>query len=157
MYRPISFAVGLMLLAGCSPPESAAVEEAGRALMAALNANDVDGILAGLTPGHMTMAPDEPILPNGPRLRSWHEARIAETNTEFEMTTESIVVAEDWAIQRWSAVVTSGPRFGSSSTNDYQKGIWVWQRQADGEWKLDGSIWNSDDRSGPVVRLLHTP
>lgn len=153
MYRHIPLAVAMMFIVGCEPQLSAtsseadraAVEEASEVLIAALNANDIDGILAGLTPGHVTMAPNEPVLPNGPVLRPWHEARIAAVDAKFEITTDSMVVAGDWAIQRWRSKVTATPRDGSSSTSDSLKGIWVWQRQTDGGWKLDCSIWNSDN------------
>jgi ketosteroid isomerase-like protein len=154
MSRVFPLALGLMLLAGCSPQETgtsietdrAAVEEVSRAGQSAIRANDIDAILAVLTVDHLTMAPNQPILPNGPDLRSWHEARIAAAPTaEFETTTESMVISGDMAIQRWSTNVSVASPDGGPPITDKLKGLWVWQRQPDDTWKLYWSIWNSDN------------
>jgi ketosteroid isomerase-like protein len=154
MSRVFPLALGLMLLAGCSPQETgtsieadrAAVEEASRAARSAIRGNDNDVILAALTADHLTMAPNQPIIPNGPDLRSWHETRIAAGEiTQYEATTEDIVIAGDIAIERWSAELSATSSDGGPPITDRLKGIWMWQRQPDDTWKLYWSIWNSDN------------
>ena len=155
MSRALPLALGLLVFAGCTTQEvansteadRAAVEAASLMVQRALAENNIDAILAALTTeDHLTMAPNEPILPNGPDLRSWHEARIAAAPTAvFETTTEGIVIAGDMAIQRWSSNVSVTSPDGGAPIADNLKGIWVWQRQPDDTWKLYWSIWNSDN------------
>ena len=59
-----------------------AISEAGIALTDALNTDDVDGILAGLTEDHLTMAPNEATLDMS-NLRAWHQDRFVEELSGF--------------------------------------------------------------------------
>ncbi len=133
-----------------SEADRAAIREAGMILMDALNTDDVDGILAGLTEDHLTMAPNEPTLDMS-NLRTWHQARVDQFVSKFEFSSEEIIASGDWAFQRWALRFTLNPKAGGDPVSGVSKGVWVWQRHADGTWKLARSIWNSDlpiDTSG---------
>ena len=155
MYHHIRLVLVVVLVVACNANEQgmnvshdddpAAVEEAAESVLAALQADDIDGILASLTPDHLTMAPNAPAVSNGPDLRAWHEARIAAGNAEWTHTTQDIVMIGDRAIQHWLLAIEVTPTSGGSPVRDNLKGIWGWERQADGRWLLEWSIWNSHD------------
>ena len=121
----------------------AAISEAGQQLVTAINADDVDGIMAGLTPDHITMAPNVPGLA-GTELHAWHESRVAAVTTALTWTSEETTVFGDWAWERWSSRISYTPHEGGEPEEGVGKGIWIWQRQPDGTWMLARSIWNSD-------------
>jgi ketosteroid isomerase-like protein len=137
------FALSACVQKADSEADRTAIREAGMALTDALNADDVDGILAGLTEDHLTMAPNEPALDMS-NLRAWHQARVDQFVSRFEFSSEEIITAGDWAYERWASKFTLTPRTEGDPVSGASKGIWVWQRQTDGGWKLARSIWNSD-------------
>jgi ketosteroid isomerase-like protein len=150
--------VPLMLLGftflGCSPPETAqgpaeaedlaSIAQVRDQLIAALNADDVDGIMAGLTDDHLTLAPDGPMPPDNVALRAWHDARVEQFSAHGEFTTDDIQLFGDLAVERWSNTLRLTPRGEGEEVADESKGVWIWKRQADGSWKLFWSIWNSN-------------
>ncbi len=155
--RKAPLLVALLLvaaLAACAQPNGqpvdtreadlAAITEAGEQLMAALNADDVPGILAGLTADHITMAPDVAALADRDALTSWHQWRIDNFTTRIAFSSEEIRLLGDYAVQRWSTQLQLVPREEGVGVDGRSKGVWVWQRQADGSWKLLWSIWNHD-------------
>jgi len=100
--------------------------------------------MAILTGDHITMAPNEPALAlTG--LRAWHASRISESTLDISFTSEELLIAGDWAFERWTSSLTMTPKAGGNPTQDSNKGIWVWKHQADGTWRLARSIWNSDN------------
>ena len=121
-----------------------ALSNARDQLINALNTDDVDGIMAGLTDNHITMAPNEPALADKVKLRNHHEERIENYTSNFSFIIDEIEMFGDWAFVRFSSAVTVTPRFSDVSMNSKSKGIWIWKRQTDGKWKLARSIWNSD-------------
>lgn len=114
------------------------------ALTTAIVEDDVEGIMAHLTDDHVTMPPGGPMLPNNDALRQWHQARVDDYRYSADFVTEDIQVRGDLAIERWSGTSTLSARDGSAEIEDDVKGVWIWERQADGSWKLLWSIWNSN-------------
>jgi len=122
----------------------AAIAEARTRLQAALAADDVPGIIAGLAEDHLTMAPDGATPPNNRALAVWHQARVDNFIVESTFTTDDIRLFGDIAIERFSGDSRVVPRDGGNAVEDATKGVWIWERQEDGGWKLLWSIWNSD-------------
>jgi ketosteroid isomerase-like protein len=157
LYRRASLStLTVCLVLACAPADEAvedvvasleadlaAIAEAGQQLVASIDTDDVDGIMAGLTPDHVTMAPNVPALA-GEELRAWHESRVAAGTTTFTRTSEEVTVLGDWVWERWSSRISYTPREGGEAEEGVGKGVWIWQRQPDGEWMLARSIWNSD-------------
>ena len=145
--------LGLTILA-CSPTQEsarptadedlAAVAEARDAVLAALHNDDISGIVAALPEAHLTMAPGAPTVPDNDALRQWHQNRIDLFTFGAEHVTEEVILAGDFAIERWSSQSRLTPRGEGDVVEDSNKGLWVWQRQVDGAWKLLWSLWNSD-------------
>ena len=122
----------------------AGVAQARDAVLAALNNDDIDGVMGVLIDDHLTMSPGAPTVPDNQALMEWHQNRIDLFSFESNHVTDDILVEGDIAIERWSSQSTLTNREDGSATEDETKGLWVWQRQADGSWKLLWSIWNSD-------------
>ncbi len=123
----------------------AAIGEARQQLIDAINADDVEGIMAGLTDDHLTMPPNEPTPQTLDALRSWHERRIAEFTIDFDVSSLEMEISGDWAINRFSSINTLTPRDSGASIQNTSKGLWIWHHEPDGSWKLSRSIWNNDD------------
>ncbi len=144
---------------GCAQPDEgtgssseadlAAIAEAGEQLIAALNEDDIPGILAGLSADHITLAPNELLLADEQANRAWHQSRIDSFTFSSMFTSEDIRLEGDLAVERWSSAIKLTSRSGGTDIEDQSKGLWVWQRQADGSWKLLWSIWNSDNALVP--------
>ena len=123
----------------------AAITKAGQQMVAAIEGDDIESILSGATTDVVQMAPNEPILVDDTaRLRAWHQDRVSAFTTHMDFSVDEICVSGDWAFERWSTIFTLTPRDGGSPIEDVVKGIWIWQRQPDGAWKLARSIFNSD-------------
>ncbi len=147
--------ITFLLLSACSQrgeqtnasvqADLAAIGDVRQQLIDALNADDIEGIMAGLTADHLTMPPNEPTPQTLDALRSWHERRIAALNMNLAVSSSEVKIGGDWAIDRFSGTVTLIPRDGGASIQDTQKTLWIWHREADGSWKLSRAIWNSDD------------
>ena len=124
--------------------DRAAIAKARQQILATLEGDDVEEILAGLTSDHITFAPNETALDDIAKLRSWHQSRIDGFTAQLAVSSDELQVSGDWAFECWSGKFTVTPRDGGSPIEDVLKGIWIWQRQPDGEWKIARSIWNSD-------------
>jgi len=122
----------------------AAIAEARGRLQTALADDDVPGIIAELAQDHLTMPPDETTPPNNEALADWHRARIDKFRFEATSTTDDIRLSGDIAIERWSSDNRLILREGGDDVTDSTKGVWIWERQEDGSWKLLWSIWNSN-------------
>jgi ketosteroid isomerase-like protein len=141
-------------LLGCSPPDVvqgpseaedlAAIAQARDQLIAALVSDDVPGIMVGLTEDHFTMPPDQPTPSDNTVLAGWHEARVEQFSFETEFTTDDLRLYGDLAIERWTASQHLMPKGEGEEITDSTKGVWIWERQEDGSWKLLWSIWNSN-------------
>ena len=66
------------------------------------------------------------------------------TVMDIGVTTEELVVINDWAIERHTEYQLT--TFGESAepASLYFKGIWIFRRQEDGSWKIAQYIWNEN-------------
>ena len=151
-YPPLALATLLLGACQANPETSeptleddlAQISVARDALITAIVQDDVDGIMGQLTDDHLTMPPGVPMPPDNDQLRQWHQERIDEYTFRSDFVTDDIQVRGDIAIERWSGASALVPRDGSSEIQADDKGVWIWERQDDGSWKLLWSIWNSD-------------
>ena len=127
-----------------SADDLAAIAEVRARLIEAISADDVAGIMAELIDDHLTMPPGEPTLPDNRALIDWHQTRIDQFEYESTFHTDDIQIRGDIAIERWSNDAELVPRDGGQAVEDSGKGVWIWERQEDGSWKLLWSIWNSN-------------
>ena len=125
----------------------AAIAESRTGLLDALSADDLPGLMARVTDDHFTMPPDGPTPPDNLALAEWHQSRIDQFEFRSTFRTDDIQIHGDIAIERWSSDSELEPREGGPVVEDSSKGVWIWERQEDGSWKLLWSVWNSNHPS----------
>jgi ketosteroid isomerase-like protein len=97
-----------------------AIHALREAWVAADNDSDLDGVMAVFTDDVVIMVAEEPTLIGKEAVRSWYFV-----GPEFEMSSDEVVVAGDWAFDR------------GTFTSDGEAGryVGILQRQTDGSWK----------------------
>lgn len=133
--------------------DAAAVAEARKAIVDALNDDDVDAIMAGLTEDHVTLAPGAPILDDVSALRRWHEERVAAVDFDGVVRSEELLMLGDWAVDRWSAAVSARARSDGALVEDRLKGAWIWRRTKEGPWQIAYSVFNSDQSPAATASM----
>lgn len=142
---------GVSLLVACDTDsrdngveaDKAAIKTAIEGLTDAFVARDWDGFTSYFSDDAVWMPPEH----NGMTDRDvwwslvepwWHSTAVQ----EIDITTEELTVTGDWAFERHSEfqAVTIGDN--PEPVSIYFKGVWLFQRQADGSWKIARYIWN---------------
>ncbi len=152
----------LLSITACAPPAEEAVEEATTTEadlnaisevreqeIAAINAGDVEGFLTVLTEDVIGMPPNEPALIGKDAVGSWTQSLVDQFAVQGVYTSSDIVVAGDWAFEHFSGNWTLTPKARGESIAETFKGIHIYQRQADGSWKIAWDTWNSDNPVAP--------
>jgi ketosteroid isomerase-like protein len=134
-----------------SGPEAnreAAADETARhaheAYSAAINANDLDLLLAMLTEDVVYLAPNEPALVGKAAVRPWVAEYFKEFKTHWEKSSLEFVVAGDWAFDRYSYTSIDTPQGGGTPVEDLGKGLSIFHHDADGKWRVARDAWSSD-------------
>lgn len=155
VFRSLTLVCAGLVVLGCSAPEAEDFEVSEDEALSeiatvreqtqtALNSDDVAGIMGALGEDHVTMPPGQTSLTDSAALHAWHQARVDQFSLESDFTTEEIRWYGDVAIERWSATNRLVPREEGQEVSESLKGLWVWERQEDGSWKLLWSVWNSE-------------
>ena len=155
---PISVAV---VLAACAPatqePEPAAeeaptteadVEAIATSLeqeLAAVNSGDAEAFQAAITNDAVLMPPNEPPVTGKEAILAWQQAFFDQATVQLSISFEEVEVAGNWAFARRSWARTLTPVAGGEPTQDNGQVVHIYQRQADGSWKVARIIWNSDN------------
>lgn len=114
--------------------------------VAALNAGDVEALLAVYTGDVAFMPPNDSLVVGREEVRTWAENMINEYGVEGAYVgIPEITVVGDWALERYSAEWTLTPKAGGEPMLDNIKGIHIYQRQPDGSWEIAHDIWNSNN------------
>jgi uncharacterized protein (TIGR02246 family) len=141
-----------LLVIGCAagPPaaDTAADEQAIGAVsareIASFNSGAVDETLAVFTADAVVMSPNEPMHSGADAIRTWLQNMASQFTVSGRYTDSKITVAGDWAIERYTAVLSLTPKAGGAPVEEPMKGIHIYQRQADGSWRIAQDVWNSD-------------
>lgn len=161
--RTTAALLAMLSLAACAPAgtDTAATDSAATAMAdpmavrqaidagnaraaAAMNSNDVEGWLANYTADAIVMAPNQPAWRGTDGIRAGAKGLMdmfAVSNASF--TTEEVKVSGDLAVETGTFEMTMTPKQGKAVT-DKGKYIAIWERQADGSWKITRDIFNSD-------------
>ncbi len=147
---PLTVPALLFLASGCGPAAPAAISDADKAAMEALDQSfakqAVGGDYAALVKSYYTedaiaMAPNMPSS-NG------HAAIEAMLHTfppitAFQIRTDEIVGMGDMAYVRGHYAMTMAPP-GMAAVSDSGKYLEIFKKQADGSWKVIRDMFNSD-------------
>ena len=148
--------LSLLLIAGCTPTEPVeeastteadveAINQLPATFAAALNAGDLDGIMAGFTDDAVRMPPNAPAIIGKESIRSLMQTNLEQNTYQLDNPPEEVQVSGDWAFARGTYTVTVTPKAGGESIQREGKYLVIFQKQPDGSWKAARDIWNSDN------------
>jgi uncharacterized protein (TIGR02246 family) len=153
--------VSLFLAAACAASDSAetgtaaitdvatvrqAVEASKQQLIAAFKAGDAAAAAAVYAPAALIMAPNEPAMQGTEAITQGLRGMFEQVSMPaMALTIADLTVSGDHAFEHGSYEWTVQPKAaGAPAMPDKGKYLSVWQRQADGSWKLLRDIWNTD-------------
>jgi ketosteroid isomerase-like protein len=142
----------VLLVSGCSgksepapPVDIAAIEEAAHGgYVAAINSNDIEKLMAVLTDDIVYQAPGAPEVVGKAAVREWIAGYLAAYETKWEKTSIGFTVSGDWAFERYTYKSTDRDRKTGEVITDVGKGINIFHKGADGQWRVAVDGWSSD-------------
>ncbi len=142
----VGLSLGAALLAGealAGPQEDLAAIDAVRAMEAAsINEGD-SAVLAKIYAADAeSVPPGEPAVQGVDALAAWLDAMIADYEVNLEYTASDVKLLGDWAVEQYAGSVVMTPRAGGDVVAEAVRGVHVYQRDADGNWKIAHDIWN---------------
>ena len=126
-----------------SGSEVASIAQVREGWLAAMNTDNLDGLVKPLAEGCWAFPPHEAAVHGVDAQRSWHQARIAQFATRITMSSDELIGAGDRVVDRTSYTIVLTPRSGGPAIQDSGTCFWIWERDADGSWKIARAIWNS--------------
>lgn len=138
-----TFATAAVALALTVP---ALAETPSAAYVAAINSNDLETFLDAVTDDVVFIAPGAPVMEGKSEVGPWVGAYFAAVHTAWQKKSVELVVAGDWAFERYVYRVIDTPRAGGAAEVGTGHGINIYRREGDGVWRVARDIWSS----GPV-------
>ncbi len=142
--------VSISLIMGCSSGTSEAdlqsIRDFVAQLDAAINAGDLDALMALYSDSVIQMPPNEPLIQGKDALRARTGDWFAIYNAESWSTVEYARVMGDRAFVRLSYVESATPKVEGEGAAFSVKGKWVVMlaSKPDGSWQITNEIWNED-------------
>ena len=127
--------------------DRAAITRTTAELLSAVNACDADGCSAVWAANGILMPPHHPSVEGHQAIVQYFRSLFARSRLRFTFASSDIQLAGDTAFERVTYTAIIWPRDDDPPIEDVGKGVHVYQRQADGSWKLTHDIWNSDRAS----------
>jgi uncharacterized protein (TIGR02246 family) len=127
-----------------SDSDVSAIARVREVWISALNADDVDGMVAPLTEDCVACPPNEVPTSGKAAQRTWHQSRVDQFRTHLEMSSQELLGGGVYAIERIGYAIHLTPRAGGPAIHTTGSCFWTWQRQGDGRWLVARAIWNSD-------------
>ncbi len=110
---------------------------------AALNAEDVDALMAPYSDAPVSMPPNVPAREGPDVIRGWEADFFEQGDVEADNVFEGVRVSGDLAVGWGSYTLTITPEEGEA-VSDAGKWVAIWERQADGARRATRNIRNSD-------------
>ncbi len=128
-----------------SPAELEAIDRVRHAHVAALNRGDVEAWAELFSEDGVQMPPHVQANVGRPMIRAWSQGFLHPFHANFALEVHEVRVSGDWAFERGRYTIALTPKAGGPPIGDVGKYITLYQRQADGSWKVGRDIWNSDN------------
>jgi uncharacterized protein (TIGR02246 family) len=126
------------------------VNDARASLEQAYNSRDVAGLVTVLTEDVVFLPPGAPAMVGRDNVVAMHQAAFRQSADQYtsslEHSSDEIIVADDWAIDRGTYVATITPLDGGEPGSYDHKYVYIWARQNDGSYKLWRAIANPTPR-----------
>ena len=124
--------------------DRAAIQRTTAALLAAVNASNVDGCSAVWASDGVLMPPHHPAVSGHQAIVQYFRDLFSRSRFRFTFTSSQIHLAGDTALERVTYTAIMWLADDRAPIEDVGKGLHVYARQPDGSWKLTYDIWNSD-------------
>ena len=124
----------------------AAIRVLSERWIAAVEAGDVDGVLALYTDDAVRLPPDGPAYSGKEAFEEYFSGAFEQFSIGCVWPvegTEEIVVADGWAYHLSEYAMTVTPKEGGETMEENGKVLEIIQRQSDGSWKFAREIWNT--------------
>ena len=131
--------------AGPTGADTSAIARNTAALLAAVNASDVAGVMSVWADDGVLMPPHHPSVHGRVQIDRYFTALFQSSRLNFSFTSSQIRVSGDTAVERVHYDASAWPAHGGAEIRDAGKGLHVYRRESDGSWKLVADIWNSDN------------
>jgi uncharacterized protein (TIGR02246 family) len=153
MARPsvVTLAVAFAVLLGCqqaprndnAQADIDAIKQIREKEIASLRDGRPDDFIAVVTSDAVFLPPDEPAVTGHEALRKWAQGMLDQFTVTGAYTGSDVIVAGDWAIERYTGTMTVTPKKGGALVEEHLRGIHIYRRQADGSWRIAQDMWNS--------------
>jgi len=125
--------------------ETAEVARTTAALLRAVNASDLGGVMAVWSDAGVLMPPDHASVHGRMEIERYFDRLFRQRRLTFAFTSSEIHVAGDTAFERVTYAASARPIEGGPAARDIGKGLHVYRREPTGAWRLVADIWNSDE------------
>ena len=119
-------------------------QDAHDAYLAAINANDLDALMAAVTDDIVLIAPNAPAMAGKDVVGGWVAGYFDAVETAWEKTSLELVVSGDWAFERYAYTATDTPHGGGAAYTDSGNGINIYRKGDDGVWRVARDAWATD-------------
>jgi len=117
--------------------------------MGFVNSGNPDSLSAVYASDVIMMPPNEPAVNGRDAVRQWAQTAFGQVTMSVRYTNTQVTVAGDWAVDRYTGVLTVTPKAGGAPMEEQIKGVHVMRREADGSWSIAQDVWNSDAAPPP--------
>ena len=117
-----------------------AISEKRQKWISAVNAGDVKNYLLVLSENIVWFPPGGQVIGGKEKFRDWVDPFFQNFDYDFSVSQTGIKIIEDWAIERGEFTSKLTPKTGGEMMEHSGKYIIFWQREKDGEWKLERYI-----------------
>jgi len=122
----------------------AAIEEKFRQFAVAINAGDFDGWVSLWTNDGIQMPPNTPVRIGKEQIRAGMKPAFDQFILKMVITNEELRVFGNWAFLRGTFTETMVSKTGGETEKFDGKYLSVFERQADGSWKVARDCFNSN-------------
>ena len=129
------------------------VLQLSRSLLRAVNQSDLAGVTGVWAIDGVLMPPHHASVSGQAAIKEYFVELFSRGRFMFEFTASAIDIAGDLATERVEYHASFIATSGIAPSFDRGKGVHVFRRQSNGEWRLAMDIWNSDV-AGPVARQV---
>jgi uncharacterized protein (TIGR02246 family) len=124
--------------------DTAAIDRVRADYLAGWKSGLADRVATIYTNDAVAMYPNQPTISGNAAIRDYFQHLFAQfAPGNFEIMSDEVIIASNWAIDRGRYKLTLTPRAGGPAINDEGKYLVVYQRQTDGSYKVARDIDNS--------------
>lgn len=126
------------------PPSVADIVKAHKNYVNAINSNKTNRVMACYDKGAVVMQPDGPLVTGRGPIRKWVAGYFKAFKTHWIKKSKVMWVAGDYGFDQGVDTAADKPRDGGPIQRYTVKGILIYKRQKNGEFKVYRDIWNNN-------------